>query len=81
MAIAALGATPAQTVFLEDSVDNLKMAKIFNPDILTVLITRKNPEPEFEPFIDIHMPDLATFLEFATTRYPVSKPALRNELP
>lgn len=80
MAIAALGATPAQTVFLEDSVDNLKMAKIFNPDILTVLITRKNPEPEFEPFIDIHMPDLATFLEFATTRYPVSKPALRNEL-
>jgi phosphoglycolate phosphatase-like HAD superfamily hydrolase len=64
-AIRRHGATPDKIVFLEDSVDNLVMSKQFDPRILTVMISPQPLPPEKEAFVDIQMPDLVTFLEYA----------------
>lgn len=73
IALDALGARPEETIFIEDSIDNLVMAKALDPRILCVLISDEPLKPQHEPYVDIQMPSLVTFLEYA--RNQLCKPA------
>lgn len=73
MALDVLGARPEETIFIEDSIDNLVMAKELDPRILCVLITKEGLKPHQDPYVDIQTPDLVTFLEYA--RNKLCKPA------
>lgn len=80
MAIRALGSTPEQVVFIEDSIDNIKTAKSLSPQILTVLISRHPLSPENEAFVDIQMPRLVNFLEYARTVFVPNAPKFTADL-
>lgn len=73
-----LRATPEEVVFIEDSIDNLITAKSLSPAILCTLISPVPLKPEYKPYVDLHMPDLVTFLEYAHTVYCPKPPRLEN---
>lgn len=80
-AIRRHGVSPDKVVFIEDSIDNLVTAKQYDPRILTVLISPRPIAPEKEAFVDIHAPDLVTFLEYAKDIYCPTDPRLTHERP
>lgn len=62
LAMEKLEVEPEQTVFVEDSIANLEMAKRAYPDIFTVLVGARHLHSDFD-CVDMQVPNLLSFLQ------------------
>jgi len=64
LAMEKLEVEPRQTVFIEDSIPNLEMAKMAYPEIFTVLVGARHIHGELD-CVDMQVPNLLSFLQEA----------------
>jgi FMN phosphatase YigB (HAD superfamily) len=70
-----LGARPEQTVFIEDTIENLVMAKKLDNRILTIWIPNEPFDGPLPESVDIRVPRLKAFLAMAQ---PVMAPSIKQ---
>lgn len=75
----SLGVGPQQTVFIEDTLRNLEIAKNAYPDLCTVWVNaEKRPQPAF---VDYKVSSFAEFADFAAESFEASAPSAWVEAP
>ncbi len=60
-----MGAQPDQCIFIEDNLDNLKKAKEFSGDLLTVFLCHNKPRTPVPDFVDIQTENLSSLFDMA----------------
>ena len=73
-------AQPEEVIFLEDSLENLRMAKTLDARILTVHICHDTPSAVLPDFVDIQVPKLHTFLHQVESVCGIKTPDSRMTL-